>query len=408
MQASNAIVSKISNMLVHAGINKEYIKKNYPVWVGANRSFPIDIAIVNNEDCLEAVFEIKTGKCFDRDKDRVLSTVKLFLSFGLNVPFYIVCNEKVTQIVEGEKYKWHKLEQLGPLLKECMAPRAPKPVKSISDYLLEIENKKWQLQQRMKKNGIVKYFFRGQRDANWNLLPSLFRGYCRDEGERPILKGKSLCDEEEYLKLEAMRMFPSAFAECNSYIDQLSVAQHYEIPTRLLDVTGNALVALYFAAQTCNGNSSRFADSTIAEKDNDGRVFVFGATLQDYRNALKNIDVDSRKAKRRCVAKNNKPHLVFSSLRLPRQIMQDSAFYIFENDDKSPSSVCNFENDDFAEIIIDKSAKNEILRQLKEVCNISQGRLFPESLSDYKDRMIDDAWKRIEIGAAIDEYNRDR
>ena len=410
MQTYNAIVSRISSMLVHAGINKENIKEDYLVWVGVNKPFTIDIAIVNNEDCLDAVFEIKTAKCVGRDKDRVLRTVKLFVSLGLNVPFFIVCNEKVAQVVAGKELEWHRLEQLEPLIKESIALRVPKSVKSISDYLCEIKKKKWQLQQRMKKNGIVKYFFRGQRDSGWDLLPSLFRGCCRGG----VLKGKTLCDEAEYLILEAMRMFPSAFAECNNYIDQLSIAQHHEIPTRLLDVTGNALVALYFAAQTSNGNISHYADSKSTEEEKDGRVFVFGATLQDYKNALKNIEDDSRKAveyckkeKRRGVAKN-KPQLVFSSLRLPRQTMQDSAFYIFENEDKSPSAVCNFEEGDFAEIIIDKNAKNGILRELKEACNISKGRLFPESLSAYKDRMIDDAWKRVEIGAEIDEYNKYR
>lgn len=52
-------------------------------------------------------------------------------------------------------------------------------------------------------------------------------------------------------------------------IDLLSLLQHYEIPTRLLDVTSNPLVALYFAS---------FDDNT------DGEVFVFEYNDSDKTN----------------------------------------------------------------------------------------------------------------------------
>lgn len=75
--------------------------------------------------------------------------------------------------------------------------------------------------------------FRGQADCTWNLLPSTFR--TRED----------FLNEHLYIR-EFQREFPG---ECSGYtsFEILVKAQHYGIPTRLLDLTLNPLVALYFA-----------------------------------------------------------------------------------------------------------------------------------------------------------------
>lgn len=77
-------------------------------------------------------------------------------------------------------------------------------------------------------------FFRGHSDSNYSLLPSIMRRKEWLEHE---------CDLYNELTIEC----PSDFSKCESHLDILVEMQHYGLPTRLLDVTKNPLVALYFA-----------------------------------------------------------------------------------------------------------------------------------------------------------------
>ena len=92
--------------------------------------------------------------------------------------------------------------------------------------------------------------YRGQSDSEWKIIPAVFRDL------------DDYLNEGLYLK-EFQRQFPE---ECNNLalFDILVKAQHYGIPTRLLDLTLNPLIALYFA---CEKNF-----------DKDGSVHVFHNT----------------------------------------------------------------------------------------------------------------------------------
>ena len=65
---------------------------------------------------------------------------------------------------------------------------------------------------------------------------------------------------------------PDIFAKDLLPVEILALLQHHGIPTRLLDVTENALVALYFA---CKGE---------ADMDKDGEVIVFNNQKIDVTN----------------------------------------------------------------------------------------------------------------------------
>ncbi|BAW25187.1 MULTISPECIES: FRG domain-containing protein [Pseudomonas] len=105
--------------------------------------------------------------------------------------------------------------------------------------------------------------YRGQADLSWDLKPSVMRG----------LQG----DAEYAMFSELMLEAPSEFNGDKAMFDKLVRAQHYGLPTRLLDVSLNPLVSLYFAC--CEEE----------HRDKNGVVLIF-----DFRNVrVKFSDSDS-------------------------------------------------------------------------------------------------------------------
>ena len=78
-------------------------------------------------------------------------------------------------------------------------------------------------------------FFRGHGDESWQMLPSIYRETYLIENEDKIIK-------------DALTYCPDDFLPSDTLFEKLVKLQHYGYSTRLLDLTTNALVALYFAA----------------------------------------------------------------------------------------------------------------------------------------------------------------
>lgn len=117
-------------------------------------------------------------------------------------------------------------------------------------------------------SGTREVFYRGHSSrARYKLEPSLFRKDAR--GNYLYL------DYEHTLYRELLVSNSIDFHEDNYTLDRLVRMQHYSLPTRLLDITSNPLIALYFA---CKSNP-----------DIDGEVII----LTVDREQIKYFDSDT-------------------------------------------------------------------------------------------------------------------
>ena len=101
-----------------------------------------------------------------------------------------------------------------------------------------------------------KVFYRGHSDCNYSLLPS-------------IMRKRAWLQNENKMYYDTIIECPTSFEKCSNHLDYLVEMQHYGLPTRLLDITRNPLVALYFA---CIGNL-----------DKRGEIIVFNVNEKQVK-----------------------------------------------------------------------------------------------------------------------------
>jgi hypothetical protein len=132
-------------------------------------------------------------------------------------------------------------------------------------------------------------WFRGQANSTWKLVPKLLRSPA------PI---------NEYNMFATFKLrHPERSARCRSSFDVLCLLQHYGMPTRLLDWSASALIALHFALddQSIDGkllilnalemNKYAYGAASIGIPENPGTVLRAElAASPAIWNYLHNID----------------------------------------------------------------------------------------------------------------------
>lgn len=240
-------------------------------------------------------------------------------------------------------------------------------------------------------------FYRGADRVYPTVTPSLFRSESLRKAERELFSS-------------SLTSHPSIFQEDTSTLDKLVRMQHHGLPTRLLDITSNPLVALYFASDPDvaeHGEVVRFEFRSIYVKYPDSDRASVMANLarlsekqkHDLDTSLELTDFNKLPVAKKLLHFIRQEKSYFEPKIRPehidkimvirgkhsntRIIAQAGAFLLFgENETFEESS--KGQDGRLRKFLIRKDAKRCIRRELDQL-NINQRTLFPslESTAAY-------------------------
>jgi hypothetical protein len=233
------------------------------------------------------------------------------------------------------------------------------PVKSVSDYISEIEKK---LKQTKVDHTIT--VFRGESKVyDTPCQPNIFR--------TPLSQSDRFFEKNLFDEMSANHL-----TDGKTYLEIAIDAQHGGFPSRLLDVTYNCIVALYFAI------TPYYTESETSHDNEDGIVYIF--FLEDiYCPTGNNIN----QAYNACIDHNSdwfsdqelfqKNHKLIDHIKKnPRIIAQQGAFILFQGEHLSSFPRYRYET-----VRIDKSAKAQLRNDLRLYFGIHTGSIYPEEFN---------------------------
>ncbi len=298
------------------------------------------------KESLKGKIEIETlqEKDYSQNKNKFVNVFWVILNDVQNLEFRLVSGNAVGSVTTFQRY-----------------------LKNLNSLDMTSEN--------INNSKTAQQFYRGQGSIGWSLLPPIYRETDKQRG----------INEEREMFYEAIRHCPSDFPSTMSTFDKLVKMQHYALPTRLLDITTNPLVALYFA---CQNTESKYAEVMIFDvpkkdvlnfEDKDV-VICSNIVKQPNTFTLSDLQGDVLRENPQVVIGSfqdlQKVVCVLPKLNNPRISHQQGAFFLFgiRQNTKELSATLNIVP---RRIIINTSNKKRILYQLS-ICGIDQSTLFPE------------------------------
>jgi len=236
-------------------------------------------------------------------------------------------------------------------------------------------------------------YFRGHSNFSYELKPYIYR-------DLNWLKNEDVLFKEIVLKC------PNDFREQENTFQMLVKMQHYSLPTRLLDLTANPLIALYFA---CSEGKSRIEGGEVVvlkipkreiryhDSDTVSVISNISRRPSSFKiprikdepkfnesKEMKYLLHEIKKEKPYFEAKIRREHLgsvvcVKPKLDNPRIIKQDGAFLLFgvKTDKNTPADIVPEYLYQEQRIIVKHLDKVKILEQLRTL-GITKGSIFPE------------------------------
>lgn len=235
------------------------------------------------------------------------------------------------------------------------------------------------------------YWYRGQSNADFRLIPSGLRDMYAIEDQRgnkfekPVKDNPCSGSNNTVVYLPVEKMVEEFASKADKYIDYSvtnmveweCIAQHYGLPTRVLDWTTNALDALYFAVCDC----------TIGKMDTDydnfletgfggygGAVFIIDPISVNKESVVFNegvepfiLDVNNNVEDIQNYLNNARPPICINGVNKEKRICRQSGNFTTNSVLVWPLDYYNIFQNQMVKILVPYAFFKDIRTQLKAI-----------------------------------------